>query len=239
MTLAFAMLCKAPRAGAVKTRLAAEIGRSRAALLAAAFIQDVAASIDAVAAASSAVPYLFFTPEDAEAIISPLVPPSFKMLPQAEGDLGFRMYNAIAGLLARGHDAVILTGADFPTLPRQILQEAARAINKPEERVVIGPAEDGGYYLIGLRHARLSLFEGIPWSTPKVLQATLERSQRIGLPLYTLPRWYDVDDGPSFARLRAELHSQSSVFGGDGLKAALAPATRSVISTCWPEISPA
>lgn len=237
MTLAFAVLCKAPRAGAAKTRLAAEIGDGRAALLAAAFIQDVAESAAAAAAASSATPYLFFTPAGAEAMIRPLLPPSFHMLPQAEGDLGFRMQNAIAALLARGHEAVILIGADFPTLPRQILLQAARSMMRPGDRSVIGPAEDGGYYLIGLKAPHASLFEDIPWSTPLVLKITLERARRIGLAPTMLPLWYDVDNGAALDRLRAELNGEAPVPAG--LEAAPAAATRSVIALCWPEILPA
>ncbi len=92
-----------------------------------------------------------------------------------------------------------------PTLPTAMLVEAARALAKPGDRVVLGGAEDGGYYLIGLKRPHRRLFEDIDWSTDRVLRQTLERAAEIGLSVHALPIWYDVDDVASLRRLIGDL----------------------------------
>src|SRR5205807_3834985 len=84
---------------------------------------------------------------------------------------------------------------------------AARALAAPGDRLVLGPAEDGGYYLIGLKQPHRRLFEDIAWSTERVLRQTLDRAAELGLQTVTLPSWYDVDDVVSLRRLIGELGS--------------------------------
>ena len=86
-----------------------------------------------------------------------------------------------------------------------VLVEAARALAVPGDRLVLGPAADGGYYLIGLKHPHRRLFEDIAWSTEHVFRQTLERAAELGLDTVTLPGWYDVDDVASLRRLAGEL----------------------------------
>jgi hypothetical protein len=82
----------------------------------------------------------------------------------------------------------------------------------PDVDVVLGPTEDGGYYLIGMRVPAPALFESMPWSTPAVLGRTLERAQRLGLRVACLPTWFDVDTGADLERLRVELEAAPGVW---------------------------
>ena len=94
---------------------------------------------------------------------------------------------------------------DSPTLPNPFLVDAVRRLAQPGDRVVLGPADDGGYYLIGLKHAHVRLFEEITWSTDQVLRQTIERARELELETTLLPAWYDVDDGATLGRLCGEL----------------------------------
>jgi hypothetical protein len=98
-----------------------------------------------------------------------------------------------------------LIDSDSPTLPPQFLQAAVSALARPGERVVLGPAEDGGYYLIGLKKAHRHVFEDIDWSTSKVLRQTITRARERHLPVTVLPTWFDVDDATGLRQLCDEL----------------------------------
>ena len=111
----------------------------------------------------------------------------------------------MAGLLADGHRAALLIGSDLPTLPYAYVAEAARALAESAADVVLGPAEDGGYYLIGLAQPASALFEGIAWGTDGVLEATRARARGLGLREHLLPPWYDVDTAADLDRLRRDL----------------------------------
>ena len=87
-----------------------------------------------------------------------------------------------------------MLNSDSPTLPTALLSETAEALARPGDRAVLGPSSDGGYYLLGLKTAHRRLFEDIAWSTERVAEQTLERAREIGLEVYRLPVWYDVDD---------------------------------------------
>lgn len=96
----------------------------------------------------------------------------------------------------------LLVGTDTPTLPTAYLQRACDALQRGAADVVLGPSEDGGYYLIGLRRPVPELFTGMPWSSSTVAAETLARIRRLGLRLALLPGWFDVDRGEDLARLR-------------------------------------
>ena len=120
-------------------------------------------------------------------------------------DLGERMRSVLGALLRAGHPAAIALGTDTPTLPRALLQRAVDLAASGDVDVVLGPSEDGGYYLIGVRDDYPTLFEGVPWSTPAVLDVTLRRADDAGLRSALLPTWFDVDTPDDLARLRAAL----------------------------------
>jgi hypothetical protein len=210
VTVAFAVMAKAPRVGEVKTRLVPPLSAATAAALSAAFIQDIAGNILAAAQTAPIVGYVAYALAGSEADFSALLPQSIRLLPSRRAGLGASLFDAAEDLLDAGHEAVCLVNADSPTLPTAMLLEAAAVLRRPGDRVVLGPAEDGGYYLIGLKQRHGRLFESIDWSTERVLRQTLDRAEELALECVVLPAWYDVDDAMSLRRLCREL------FGREG-----------------------
>lgn len=205
-----AIMAKAPRIGDAKTRLAPPLSPEKAAALSACFIRDVAENIAAAAEKMPIDGYIAFAPPDAEAEIRPLLARDMRLLPSRRQGLGASLHDAAADLLGAGYGSVCLVNSDSPTLPTSILVEAARVLAPPGDRLVLGPAEDGGYYLIGLKRVHRRLFEDITWSTPRVLDQTEERAREIGLATTRLPVWYDVDDIGSLRRLNAQLRQATA-----------------------------
>ena len=118
---------------------------------------------------------------------------------QMGDDLGARLLNHTEAAFSQGASQLVLLGTDSPDLPRDYLNQAWQALETHD--VVLGPADDGGYYLIGTHQSQPGLFENIPWSSPETLTATLEAAHRNALSVAQLPPWYDVDDGLSLRRL--------------------------------------
>jgi glycosyltransferase A (GT-A) superfamily protein (DUF2064 family) len=135
------------------------------------------------------------------------------------------LLKGVADLLAAGFGGAILVNSDSPTLPKAILRAAVDAV-RSGDNVVLSPALDGGYILIGLSQPHARLFDGMPWSTREVYRLTLERARDIGLPVFNVPGWYDVDDAASFAMLEHEVNGISPPFAASDLIGAAAPATR-------------
>src|SRR5262249_10863607 len=189
------------------------------------FIRDMAAEISAIAESHRGVGVVAFTPPDDAAAFDDLLPPGFHLLPQRGSDLGGRLLNATEDLLAAGFAAMWLINADSPTLPRRRLAEAAELLRGPGDRVVLGEADDGGYYLIGLKHAHAYLFHNIEWSTPRVFRQSIERAASIGLEVVRLKSWYDVDDGPTLRRLYEECVGPHRTVEDPGVSAGSAPET--------------
>lgn len=210
---AIGVICKAPRPGTAKSRLAAAVGPEIAAELSSCFLRDVAAAIEAISKDVGRRGYGVYAPAGAEDILRRLLPPSFGLLLQADADLGNVLFGATRDLLAVPHDRVILVNGDSPTLPTRLLVEAIEALRAPGDRIVLGPATDGGYYLIGLKNAHRAVFSRIEWSTPSVAQTTLQRAQEIALDVTLLPEWYDIDDAETFRWLREELGETRQIPG--------------------------
>ncbi|HVC51082.1 MAG TPA: TIGR04282 family arsenosugar biosynthesis glycosyltransferase [Stellaceae bacterium] len=203
-----AIMAKAPRVGEAKTRLVPPLSPEEAAGLSACFIRDAAENIAGAAKRASIEGYIAYSPPGAEAEFSPLLANGTRLLPSPRVGLGLSLYDAAKSLLDVGYGSVCLINSDSPTLPTAILVDAARALSAPDDRVVLGPAEDGGYYLIGLKHPHAGLFHGIAWSTDAVFAQTVVRAREIGLEPIVLPTWYDVDDAGSLRRLIAELREE-------------------------------
>ncbi|MCA1573812.1 MAG: glycosyltransferase [Acidobacteria bacterium] len=146
-----------------------------------------------------------YTPVGSDSAFDGVLPEGFKLLAQRGATLGDRLCNASDDLLSDGYSSVCLINSDSPTLPRRMLERAIESLAQDGDRVVLGAADDGGYYLIGLKHAHRNLFDRIAWSTADVLAHTIERAVEIGLEVELLPRWYDVDDAETFNRLCEEL----------------------------------
>jgi rSAM/selenodomain-associated transferase 1 len=179
---------KAPRPGAVKTRLAASIGAELAADLYRAMAEHVLGAMAPPAAEYERI--VVFTPEDARAEMEAWLP-GVPCVPQEGADLGARMAAATAWAFAQGATAAIVVGTDAPELSRQQVAAAFESLERAD--VAIGPAADGGYYLIGLRRSAPALFERIAWSTPDVLALTLARAEELGLMVAPLPLLADID----------------------------------------------
>lgn len=227
-SVAIGIFCKTPAAGFSKTRLSPPLRPEECGMLSACFIRDLAATIHGLSLEGEATPYAVYTPAGTEDRLRALLPPSFRLLLQCEGDFGTRLLRATTALLDAGHVGAILVNADSPTLPASILRAAVRALQS-QDALVLGPAIDGGYTLIGLSRPHARIFQDIPWSTPDVYRLTVERAAEIGVPVVTLPLWYDVDDGATLRLLQAELAGERPSFAEAGLKGAPAPATRRFI----------
>lgn len=224
-TVAVAIVCKAPIAGQSKTRLSPPLRPDECAALSACFIRDVSNTVQSLAEDGDIAGYAVYTPHGSEGALRQLLPDRFKLMLQGEGDLGARLRKATADLLATGHAGVILVNSDAPTLPKAILRTAVDAVRRGDN-VVLSPALDGGYTLIGLSRPHAGLFSDIPWSTDAVYRVTLERAHEHGLPVVNIPGWYDIDDAASFQILADELSGRRPAFADPNLVGADAPATR-------------
>ena len=233
---AIAVMAKAPRIGAAKTRLVPPLSGEEAAGLSACFIRDAAENIAAAAQQAAIEGYIAYSPTGAAAEFTPLLGEGTRLLPPRHSGLGASLYDAAEDLLAMGYGSACLVNSDSPTLPTSLLVDAARALSLPGDRIVLGPAEDGGYYLIGVKRAHARLFDEIAWSTPLVFAQTVERVREIGLEPVVLPKWYDVDDIESLRRLNAELLRE----GGKSHRRAmyLAPHTAAFMRSLFRDVDP-
>lgn len=223
-TVAVAIFCKTPVAGSSKTRLSPPLRPEECEELSACFIRDLAATVHALG--GDVVPYAAYTPVGSEHALRALLPSSFRLLPQCQSDFGTRAHRAAADLLDAGHAGAILVNADSPTLPPAILGAAVNALRDRTDRIVLSPALDGGYTLIGQKQPHARIFADIPWSTSRVHGVTLERAREIGVPVVEVPGWYDVDDAETLELLQAELAGERSALASPGIVAAPAFATR-------------
>ena len=230
---AIGIICKAPQPGRAKTRLATAVGAVAASELSACFLRDVAAAIEAVPEVLGRRGYGVYAPAGAEHIMRELLPATFGLLLQVGDDLGNVLFGATRDLLIDGHDCVLLVNGDSPTLPARFLVQAIENLREAGDRMVLGPASDGGYYLIGLKRPHRHLFTQIAWGTETVARSTCERAAEIELTTALLPEWYDIDDVETLGWLKDELAGNSSRFRGGGL----APATRAFLKAA-PQMNP-
>jgi rSAM/selenodomain-associated transferase 1 len=212
---AVAVMAKAPIPGRVKTRLAPPLTPEMAAALSAAFLRDITENI---ALATREIPmhgYVAYAPAGCEAMFDGMLACRTRFVladgagvtaPDVAG-FGRCLLHAAQALFSRGHDAVCLLNSDSPNLPKALLSRAAAALAEDGDRVVLGPAEDGGYYMLGLKAPHRHLFADIAWSTCDVAEQTRARARALGLPLVELDPWYDVDDAAALHRLSRDLGS--------------------------------
>lgn len=224
---ALALMTKAPRAGQVKTRLVPPLTNEEAAHLNRCFLQDTGAAISVccsgLTAPSPGRPIVravaVYTPVGSEPDYIDILPADFSLLPQRGDEFGERLYFAVEDLFKCGFDSVCLIDSDSPTVPAENFAQAFELLSASEDRVVLGPSDDGGYYLIGVKKPHRHLFEQIDWSTERVLNQTIQRANEIGLEAKLLPTGYDVDSDASLRRLCNEILGEQ---GNDGV----APNTR-------------
>jgi hypothetical protein len=221
---ALAIMTKAPRAGEVKTRLCPPLTPDEAAGLNQSFLRDISEAISRAGAEVLGVGC--YTPLGTEAIYHDLLPANFRLIPQRYDQLSARLIAATADLFALGFAAVCLINSDSPTVPAATFAEAANILINATTDVVLGPADDGGYYLIGMNQPYPDIFSDIAWSTSRVLEQTLQRANDLGLRIHLLPPGQDVDDREGLRRLYDELLRPKP---GKGVAAA--PATAKFLRT--------
>ena len=216
-------MTKAPRAGQVKTRLVPPLTPEDAAELNAAFLRDLSRSIVRACEMSPAHPVAVYTPTGSEEAYRNILPREFSLLPQRGESFGERLIFAAEDLFAVGFASVCLINSDSPTVREQNFAQAAIELAEPADRIVLGPADDGGYYLIGLKKMHRRLFEEIDWSTERVFGQTKKRAAELGLRVHELAGGLDVDDCTALLRLRDELMESESAAG-------VAPHTRKILA---------
>jgi uncharacterized protein len=216
-------MTKAPQAGKVKTRLTPPLTPEEAAELNRCFLRDLGMSILQACAQSPAQGVGIFTPLGAEAAYGDILPPEFFLIPQRGDKFGERLRLAAEDLFKVGFESLCLINSDSPTVPASAFAEAVIELANPGDRLVLGPSEDGGYYLIGLKTLHRRIFENIDWSTERVFAQTKERAEEIGVSVYELERGLDVDDRATLAKLCDKL------FGNDA-DSTVALATRKFLS---------
>ena len=222
------LMAKHWRPGLVKTRLAATIGHERAAELHRCFTTRLCHRL----AGCGDRRIVAFAPDDCHDAFREQIDPAWELFPQGSGDLGERMWRVCRAVLAgdsptwptppsRSRVDLLLIGADLPTLDPTTIEQAFSSLERHD--LVLGPAEDGGYYLLGMRQPGLRqktesppnlackrLFEGIPWGTPKVFEATLRVAEELGLRTARLPRREDIDEWPDLRRLAVALEAATT-----------------------------
>lgn len=214
---ALVVMAKAPIAGAVKTRLVPFLSATEAAELARALLLD---QLEHLSRLRSADLHLAFTPTQALATMQDLAPDRFELFPQTDGDLGARMQNIFARLFAKGYKNIVLIGADLLPVPLDYFTQAftyldgekspfhppltKHALSRveggerggfdgPQKRAVLGPSQDGGYYLIGCNQQLPEIFADMTWGHDQVFAQTYARLRALGVPTLGLPQWFDID----------------------------------------------
>jgi rSAM/selenodomain-associated transferase 1 len=223
MRQALVVAAKAPQPGTVKTRLCSLLSSDDATELYRCFLEDTFRVMNRVPGTQRVISY---TPEGSEAYFQRDGLKDQRLLLQRGDSFGERLFNAFEDLFSEGFGSVIILNADSPTLPVRYLTQAFEELARAGDRVVLGPADDGGYYLIGLKRAHRVLFERITWSSDRVLAETLERARESAIEASLLPAWYDVDDAEGLERLLRETAQPNEVHE--------AMSTRSFIEQHWP-----
>jgi rSAM/selenodomain-associated transferase 1 len=209
-TCGMAIMAKASIPGRTKTRLVPPLTLDEATACNTAFVRDVAESILTAASQAPVAGYVAFGPPGFEHFFRESLPDEIGLIEAWYPSLGDALVSAIAQLLKRGHRSAVVVNSDSPTLPPVLLLDAVEMLAQPGDRAVLGPAADGGYYLLGLKQEHPRLFQDISWSTEQVTRQTLERAAELDLPVHFLPPWYDVDDVTTLQMLQAELFDGGS-----------------------------
>src|SRR6267378_7218994 len=214
---ALGLMTKAPRAGNVKTRLVPPLTNEEAAQLNRCFLKDTGAAISVCCSGLTeansepiARGVAVYTPVGSESDYADILPADFSLLLQRGKNFGERLYFAAEDLFKCGFKIVCLIDSDSPTIPAENFTKAIELLSLPGDRIVLGPCDDGGYYLIGLKRLHPEVFERIDWSTQRVFEQTRQRATQIGVKVHELPRGFDVDDRATLHRLCDELLSKNA-----------------------------
>ena len=207
------IFARLPVAGKVKTRLAPRYSPEESLELHRALLSDSLDLVRRAASSASAAPFLYLSENGAlDAELASRLGPICPAL-QRGSDLGERLARAFQERFAAGSRRVVILGSDSPHLPQERILRAFEALEKDE--VVVGPARDGGYYLIGASRLHPELYRQIPWGTAQVYRETVRRARRNGIPIASLPAWDDVDLPESVTALWKEILQREKTGGGE------------------------
>jgi rSAM/selenodomain-associated transferase 1 len=201
MNRALIVVAKEPQPGNTKTRLVPPLAPEQAAELYRCLLAD---TLELMQRVNGVQHVLAYKPAEAHAFFRRFVPDGFELIAQRGRTLGERLDHVLRARLEAGYAQAVVMNSDSPTLPPRYLQQAFEQLDRPRVDVVLGPTEDGGYYLIGLKRPCADLFD-VVMSTSTVLQETLDLARAQGLHAACLPAWYDVDNAQDLERLRQEL----------------------------------
>ena len=203
MDKALIVVAKEPVAGQTKTRLCPPFTFESAAAFYRCLLRDSLALMARFELADHTIAY---TPAGARDYFARLSPNGFLLVEQVGANLGERLVNALSQHFDQGYRRVVIMNSDGPTLPLACLEEAFSGLDRAD--VTLGPGHDGGYYLIGMKRLHREVFEGIDWSTERVIPQTLAICHRLGITVHQLPEWYDVDVADDLERLRRDLEKE-------------------------------
>jgi len=191
---ALILFVKAPRPGAVKTRLQPQLTPQIALQLYRAMVEDL---LDTVKTMSNCDIHIYYYPADAYKEVHSWLGEKWNFHPQQGEDLGARMANAFADLVSQTYPKIVLAGSDIPSIELQTIKDAFNQLG--ESDLVIGPCDDGGYYLIGMKQLHRQIFQDMNWSHDQVLKQTLHKAHSAGLEVRQLEMKSDID---SFADVK-------------------------------------
>ncbi|MFQ5442755.1 MAG: TIGR04282 family arsenosugar biosynthesis glycosyltransferase [Thermodesulfobacteriota bacterium] len=206
---ALAIMVKAPEPGRVKTRFTPPLSPEEAATLYRCFIEDFFLNISPLASKEVDI-FAAYTPAGGLDKFDSIAAEGVQFFPQ-EGDLlGDRIFNVFRSLFNKGYKKVAITGSDSPDLPIGRIKEAFLILKKKNVDIVLGPATDGGYYLVAMKGLNEAPFIKIPWSTGRVLKATLKRAGEAGLKCELLDPWHDMDRVEDLKFLKDNPHTKKT-----------------------------
>jgi rSAM/selenodomain-associated transferase 1 len=212
MSCAIAVMAKAPRAGHSKTRLSPPLAPDEARQMSAAFLRDMTENLRVAAQQADIVGYVAYAPAGLQHLFDGVLADGTRLvladgtgeMPELVQGFGRSLLHATRALFALGHSAVCVLNSDSPTLPTACLVQAASRLAS-QGGIVLGSADDGGYYLLGMTRVQHQLYADIAWSTDQVAAQTRDAAASLGLQVQELPVWYDVDDRAALGRLITDL----------------------------------
>ena len=194
------IMAKKPIVGSTKTRLCPPLSHHQASALYEALLLDTIALGTELKGVDLAIAV---TPSDTIDYFQTVAPPDALLLPVECPDIGSCLSQVLENLIDKGYKKAFAINSDGPSLPPDYLHQAVRSLD--DRDLVLGPSEDGGYYLVGVKRHQPEVFIGITWSTSQVLSQTLSKASDLGLLVALLPEWYDIDTWEDLVRLEAEL----------------------------------
>ena len=226
MSRVLGVFAKQPVAGQVKTRLAALRSPEWAGQVAAAFLED---TLDRLAHID-AWRVIVHAPAERADFFASCAGGRYDLTPQVPGDLGRRLQHFFRQVIEAGAERVVVVGTDSPTLPVEFVERAFMALDRAD--VVLGPACDGGYYLLGCGRRLPPVFDDMPWSTADVLHETVRRLDAPAWRLELLPPWYDVDTPADWSLLCGHVLAMRRAGHDPGV-----PRTERLIDAAQPTLS--